>query len=116
MAGVDGVRIQEVRKRFSRTGRWVLDGVDAVLEAGSVTLLVGANGSGKSTLLRTVAGASTPSAGRVLRPRTRCGPSGGPRRCCCSSARPRPSTPTRAGTRWPATGSRPRCCCRWRSG
>jgi ABC-type multidrug transport system ATPase subunit len=57
-----------VRKRFSRTGRWVLDGVDAVFGDGAVTLVVGGNGSGKSTLLRTVAGASRPSRGRVIRP------------------------------------------------
>jgi ABC-2 type transport system ATP-binding protein len=65
---VAGVRIQGVRKRFSRTGPWVLDGVDATLPAGAVTLLVGGNGSGKSTLLRVVAGASAPTRGRVVRP------------------------------------------------
>jgi ABC-type multidrug transport system ATPase subunit len=68
VGGVDGVLVQGVRKRFSRTGPWVLDGIDAQLGAGAVTLVVGANGSGKSTLLRTVAGASAPTRGRVLRP------------------------------------------------
>jgi ABC-2 type transport system ATP-binding protein len=66
--GVSGVRVLGVRKRFSRSGPWVLDGVDAELAAGAVTLVIGGNGCGKSTLLRTVAGASAPSAGRVLRP------------------------------------------------
>lgn len=65
---MSGVRLLGVRKRFARTGPWVLDGIDAELDAGAVTLVVGRNGSGKSTLLRTVAGASAPSAGRVARP------------------------------------------------
>lgn len=62
------MRIRAVRKRFARTGPWVLDGIDATLPAGAVTLLVGGNGSGKSTLLRVVAGASVPTRGRVDRP------------------------------------------------
>ena len=69
MSGVAEVRVERVRKRYSRSGRWVLDGIDATLPGGAVTLVVGGNGSGKTTLLRTVAGASTPSAGRVVRPR-----------------------------------------------
>jgi hypothetical protein len=36
---VDGVQVLGLRKRFSRTGRWVLDGVDATLDAGAATLL-----------------------------------------------------------------------------
>ena len=71
MSGVAEVRVERVRKRYSRSGRWVLDGIDATLPGGAVTLVVGGNGSGKTTLLRTVAGASTPSAGRVVRPRGR---------------------------------------------
>lgn len=69
MSDVAEVRVERVCKRYSRSGRWVLDGIDATLPAGAVTLVVGGNGSGKTTLLRTVAGASTPSAGRVVRPR-----------------------------------------------
>jgi ABC-type multidrug transport system ATPase subunit len=45
-----------------------IDGIDGRLPGGAVTLVVGGNGSGKSTLLRTIAGASTPTAGRVIRP------------------------------------------------
>jgi ABC-2 type transport system ATP-binding protein len=67
--GVAEVRVERVCKRYSRSGRWVLDGVDATLAGGAVTLVVGGNGSGKTTLLRTVAGASTSSTGRVVRPR-----------------------------------------------
>jgi ABC-2 type transport system ATP-binding protein len=62
------VRVEGVRKRFFRTGRWVLDGVDAAFPGGAVTLVVGGNGSGKSTLLRTVVGVSAPTRGRVVRP------------------------------------------------
>ena len=68
MSGVAEVRVEGLRKRYSRSGRWVLDGIDATLAGGAVTLVVGGNGSGKTTLLRSVAGASTPSAGRVVRP------------------------------------------------
>jgi ABC-2 type transport system ATP-binding protein len=62
--------VEAVRKRYSRGGPWVLDGVDLVLEPGVVTVLVAGNGVGKSTLLRIVAGASLPSSGRIIgRPR-----------------------------------------------
>jgi ABC-type multidrug transport system ATPase subunit len=64
------VVVQGVRKRYSRRGPWVLDGVDLVVESGVVTVIVAGNGVGKSTLLRIVAGASLPSSGQVTgRPR-----------------------------------------------
>jgi ABC-type multidrug transport system ATPase subunit len=59
------VIIDAVRKRFSRTGRWVLDGVELELAPGTVTVVAAGNGIGKSTLLRIVAGASAPTAGGV---------------------------------------------------
>jgi ABC-2 type transport system ATP-binding protein len=63
------VRAEGVRKAYRR-GPAVLDGVDLALEPGVPVVLSGANGSGKSTLLRIVAGAATPSGGRVTgRPR-----------------------------------------------
>jgi len=68
VSGVAEVRVEGLRKRYSRSGRWVLDGIDATLAGGAVTLVIGGNGAGKTTLLRSVAGASTPSAGRVVRP------------------------------------------------
>jgi branched-chain amino acid transport system ATP-binding protein len=40
-------------------------GVSFALAEGEVVALIGANGAGKSTLLRTVAGAHTPSEGRI---------------------------------------------------
>jgi ABC-type Mn2+/Zn2+ transport system ATPase subunit len=64
--GDDGsVNVDGVRKRFTRRGRWVLDGVDLLIPPGACTVIAAANGAGKSTLLRIVAGASVPTAGRV---------------------------------------------------
>ncbi|RSM64154.1 ABC transporter ATP-binding protein [Kibdelosporangium aridum] len=57
--------VQGVRKRYSRSGPWVLDGVDLTVEPGVATVIVAGNGIGKSTLLRIVAGASLPTGGRI---------------------------------------------------
>jgi ABC-type multidrug transport system ATPase subunit len=71
-AVVDGrtpaLTVRGLRKRYSRRGAWVLDGVDLDVEPGSVTLVHGGNGSGKSTLLRVAAGVTDPTAGTVVRP------------------------------------------------
>jgi ABC-type multidrug transport system ATPase subunit len=56
-----------VRKRYTRRGPWVLDGVDLTIEPGTTTLVHGGNGSGKSTLLRVAAGVIDPTGGRVER-------------------------------------------------
>lgn len=58
--------VEGVRKRYTRNGPWVLDGVDLKLEQGTVTVVVAGNGIGKSTLLRIVAGAALPTVGRVV--------------------------------------------------
>jgi ABC-2 type transport system ATP-binding protein len=57
--------VEGVRKRYTRTGPWVLDGVDLEIEQGAVTVIVAGNGIGKSTLLRIVAGAALPTSGRI---------------------------------------------------
>lgn len=63
-------RLTEIRKRFGRRGRWVLDGLDLTLPAGTLTVVAGGNGSGKSTLLRIAAGASEATSGEIRdRPR-----------------------------------------------
>lgn len=58
--------VEGVRKRYSRRGPWVLDGVDLTVAPGVITVVAAGNGAGKSTLLRIVAGASAPTVGRVL--------------------------------------------------
>lgn len=67
------VVVADLRKRYRRSGPWVLDGISLALPAGSITQLRGSNGSGKSTLLRVLAGVTSPSSGRVER---RSGPVG----------------------------------------
>ncbi|WP_238009945.1 heme ABC transporter ATP-binding protein [Dactylosporangium sp. AC04546] len=49
----------------TRTGRTVLDDVDASVRAGEVLALVGPNGAGKSTLLSVLAGDLAPDRGEV---------------------------------------------------
>ena len=49
----------------SWSGRPVLTGADARIEAGTVVAISGANGAGKTTLLRIAAGLIVPEAGRV---------------------------------------------------
>jgi ABC-type multidrug transport system ATPase subunit len=68
MPSTSGLTIHDVRKRFTRRGRWVLCGVDLDLEAGTATAIVGGNGSGKSTLLRIAAGLCRPTTGRAIHP------------------------------------------------
>ena len=72
-----GVNCRQVhparRHRFCRSagssktfpGQVALDGVDLVIDAGSVHALVGQNGSGKSTLIKILAGYHQPDPGAV---------------------------------------------------
>jgi peptide/nickel transport system ATP-binding protein len=50
-------------------GRWLFQGVDLSIEAGSRTALVGDSGSGKSTLGHLLLGLRPPTQGRVMRQR-----------------------------------------------
>jgi putative ABC transport system ATP-binding protein len=45
--------------------RWILRGIDAVIERGELALLLGPSGSGKTSLLTVIAGLVAPSEGRV---------------------------------------------------
>lgn len=53
-----------VTRRFGPL--WVLRGVDASFESGTVTVVEGANGAGKSTLLGIIAGLIRPTSGEVI--------------------------------------------------
>jgi heme exporter protein A len=52
-----------VARRFGR--RWVLRGIDLVVEPGQIVALTGRNGSGKTTLLRIVASVLRPTRGTL---------------------------------------------------
>ncbi|HEY1621922.1 MAG TPA: ATP-binding cassette domain-containing protein [Streptosporangiaceae bacterium] len=67
----DTMRLESVGKRYGLRQPWVVRDVTLEVPAGTLIRLEGRNGSGKSTLLRVLAGAATPSRGRVTgRPRT----------------------------------------------
>jgi len=57
------LRITGMTKRFP--GTLALDGVDLVVERGTIHGLVGENGAGKSTLLKVLAGDYKPTSGRT---------------------------------------------------
>jgi ribose transport system ATP-binding protein len=57
------LRITGMTKRFP--GTLALDGVDLVVERGTIHGLVGENGAGKSTLLKVLAGDYRPTSGRI---------------------------------------------------
>jgi ABC-type multidrug transport system ATPase subunit len=59
------VRLEDVAMTFPG-GRRVLDGAEAVVEAGQALALLGRNGAGKTTLLRLLAALALPTRGRVL--------------------------------------------------
>ena len=64
----DVLRLEGVGKTYAKDGPapvTVLDGLDLVLEQGSVVALMGANGAGKSTLLDLVCGLTEPNQGTL---------------------------------------------------
>ena len=63
MTAPHAIEIAGLRKRFGRID--VLNGLDAVLEAGRITALIGPNGAGKSTLLKCLLGLVRPDAGSM---------------------------------------------------
>ena len=58
------LRAEGLTKRYGAVA--ALDGLDLLLEPGTVHALVGPNGSGKTTALRALAGTLAPDEGRVL--------------------------------------------------
>ena len=61
------IRLEGVGKDYVEGGRLhtVLDGVDAVIEAGETVAIRGPSGSGKTTLLNLIAGIDQPSRGEI---------------------------------------------------
>jgi ABC-type multidrug transport system ATPase subunit len=62
-AGPPALLLEGIVKGWS--GRPVLTGVDARIEAGAIVAISGANGAGKTTLLRIAAGLIVPEEGRI---------------------------------------------------
>ncbi|MEE8271797.1 MAG: ATP-binding cassette domain-containing protein, partial [Alphaproteobacteria bacterium] len=58
------IRVQNVSKHFG--GVKAVEGVNIVIERGSITGLIGPNGAGKTTLFNLIAGNLEPSAGQVF--------------------------------------------------
>ncbi|MFJ2958259.1 ATP-binding cassette domain-containing protein [Streptomyces sp. NPDC087270] len=65
MLETNGLRLDQVGRRYGVRGPWVLRDVSLEVPGGSLVRVEGANGSGKSTLLRIVAGVDSPTAGRL---------------------------------------------------
>ena len=63
MTSDPAIRARDVRKAFGASV--AVDGVDLVVEPGSLVALLGPSGSGKTTLLRMIAGFEAPDAGTV---------------------------------------------------
>jgi ABC-type Fe3+/spermidine/putrescine transport system ATPase subunit len=63
---VSRLAFDRIVRRHAGSARPAVDGVDLVVEEGTVTALVGPSGCGKSTLLALAAGLQRPDAGRVL--------------------------------------------------
>ena len=63
MTAAPAIRALDVRKSFGASV--AVDGVDLVVEAGTLVALLGPSGSGKTTLLRMIAGFEAPDTGTV---------------------------------------------------
>jgi ABC-type multidrug transport system ATPase subunit len=60
------MRLNEVSFRYRRRGDWVLQEVDAGIDAGEIVVVRGRNGAGKSTLLQLIAGVLQPTRGTIV--------------------------------------------------
>lgn len=60
------LRVENIRYRYKKGDRIVLNGLSCTFEGGRMTAVVGPSGSGKSALLSILAGLDRPMEGRVL--------------------------------------------------
>ena len=60
------VRAENIRFRYSRKHRPVIDDLSFAMDKGEIVGIVGASGSGKSTLLRIIAGLEEPERGALF--------------------------------------------------
>jgi phospholipid/cholesterol/gamma-HCH transport system ATP-binding protein len=58
------IEVKELRKGFG--GKTVLNGVDAVMNAGQCNLIIGASGSGKTVFMKCLVGLFQPDSGDIL--------------------------------------------------
>src|SRR6266702_5153434 len=58
------IEVKNLSKRYGE--KLAVDGLDFVVQPGTVTGFLGPNGAGKSTMMRMIAGLDEPTAGRVL--------------------------------------------------
>src|SRR5216117_3708933 len=58
------IEVKDLSKRYGE--KLAVDGLDFVVQPGTVTGFLGPNGAGKSTTMRMIAGLDEPTAGRVL--------------------------------------------------
>lgn len=61
-----GIELQNIRKRYSSQGPWILDDISLKVSPGEFLVLVGPSGCGKSTLLRCIAGLEEIDSGDIL--------------------------------------------------
>ena len=60
------LNVEDLKFRYSKFARPVLNGASLELKPGEVGILLGKNGSGKTTLFRNILGISKPGSGKIL--------------------------------------------------
>lgn len=60
------LKCENVKFRYGRNGKTVLQGADLTLEQGQIGIVLGKNGSGKTTLFKNILGIHKPQSGKIL--------------------------------------------------
>ena len=61
----EGIRLENVDFRYPGSGRWILQGLNHVLNTGEIAAIVGENGEGKTTLVKLLCRFYDPEKGRI---------------------------------------------------